>query len=165
MCCECNDLVFNKTLVKDLSRKQFFDLKISSSSFTTSLIFSFVIATKKSAKHRMCSCSCFHQQHSAIKIKITSLKNVIFLSLDFNQNTRSVVKQTLLVRKVWGSITGTVKSAQCRQRLATAQTFLQSCIAQALSHGDGPRYSLHASAQCREYNEDLIFFRIIVPLR
>ena len=26
----------------------------------------------------------------------------------------------------------------------------------ALSAGDGPRYSLHASARCREYNEDLI---------
>ena len=29
---------------------------------------------------------------------------------------------------------------QCRQRLATAATFLLSCEAQALSHGDGPRH-------------------------
>ena len=30
-------------------------------------------------------------------------------------------------------------------------------IAQALNRGDGPRYSLHASASYRECNEDLIF--------
>ena len=51
-------------------------------------------------------------------------------------------------------------STQCRQRLATAATFLRNCVAycvaQALSRGDGPRYSLHASAYEREYNEDLI---------
>ena len=45
---------------------------------------------------------------------------------------------------------------QCRQRLATAATFLRSCVAQALSRGDGPRHSLHASAYKREHNEDLI---------
>ena len=55
----------------------------------------------------------------------------------------SVAKRTLSVREVWGSIPGPVKSAQCRQRLATAATFLRSCVAQALSRGDGPRYSLH----------------------
>ena len=54
----------------------------------------------------------------------------------------SVVKRTLSVREVWGSIPGPVKSAQCRQRLATAATFLRSCVAQALSRGDGPRNSL-----------------------
>ena len=30
--------------------------------------------------------------------------------------------------------------------VATAATFLWSCAAQALSRGDGPRHSLHASA-------------------
>ena len=34
---------------------------------------------------------------------------------------------------------------QCRQRLAIAETFLRSCVAQALSRGDGPRHSLHAT--------------------
>ena len=58
----------------------------------------------------------------------------------------SVAKRTLSVREVWGSIPGPVKSAQCRQRLATVATFLRSCVAQALSRGDGPRNSLHASA-------------------
>ena len=67
-------------------------------------------------------------------------------------------KRTLSVREVWGSIPGPVKSAQCRQRLATVATFLRSCVAQALSRGDGPRNSLHASAYYGEYNEDLIFF-------
>ena len=60
---------------------------------------------------------------------------------------RSVAKRTLSVREVWGSIPGPVKSAQCRQRLATAAMFVRSCVAQALSRGgDGPRHSLHASA-------------------
>ena len=58
----------------------------------------------------------------------------------------SVAKRTLSVREVWGSIPGPVKSTQCRQRLATVATFLRSCVAQALSRGDGPRNSLHASA-------------------
>ena len=58
----------------------------------------------------------------------------------------SVAKRTLSVREVRGSIPGPVKSAQCRQRLATAATFLRSCATQALSRGDGPRNSLHASA-------------------
>ena len=60
------------------------------------------------------------------------------------------------MREVWGSIPGPVKSAQCRQRLATAATLLRSCVAQTLSRGDGPRHSLHASAYSSEYNEDLI---------
>ena len=65
----------------------------------------------------------------------------------------SVAKRTLLVQEVWGSIPGPVKSTQCRQRLATVETFLRSCVAQALSRGDGPRNSLHASAKYGEYNE------------
>ena len=48
----------------------------------------------------------------------------------------SVVKRTLSVREVWGSIPGPAKSTQCRQRLATVATFLRSCVAQALSRGD-----------------------------
>ena len=58
----------------------------------------------------------------------------------------TVAKRTLSVREVWGSIPGPVKSTQCRQRFATVATFLRSCVAQALSRGDGPRNSLHASA-------------------
>ena len=58
----------------------------------------------------------------------------------------SVAKRTLSVREVWGLIPGPVKSTQCRQRLATVATFLRSCVAQALSRGNGPRNSLHASA-------------------
>ena len=58
----------------------------------------------------------------------------------------SVAKRTLSVREVWGSIPGPVKSTQCRQRLAIVATLLRSCVAQALSRGDGPRNSLHASA-------------------
>ena len=61
------------------------------------------------------------------------------------------------MRKVWGLNTGSVKSAQCHQRLATAATFFRSCVAQSLSRGDGPRHSIHALANYREYNEDLIF--------
>ena len=56
----------------------------------------------------------------------------------------SVAKRTLSVREVWGSDPGPIKSAQCRQRLATAATFLRNCVSQALSRGDGPCNSLHA---------------------
>ena len=77
-----------------------------------------------------------------------------------NQPISSVAKRTLSVREVLGSIPGPVKSAQCRQRLATAATLLRSCVAQALGHGDGPRHSLHASAYYRKYNEDLIWILI-----
>ena len=43
------------------------------------------------------------------------------------------------------------------ERLATAAFFLQSCVAQAVTRGDGPRHSLHASVYYHEYNEGLIF--------
>ena len=58
----------------------------------------------------------------------------------------SVAKRTLSVRKVWASISGSVIPSQCRQRLAIVATFVRSCVAQALSRGDGHRHSLHASA-------------------
>ena len=75
------------------------------------------------------------------------VKVIIFVLYAFNSPAvSSVAKRTLSVREVWGSIPGPVKSAQCRQRLATVATFLRSCVAQALSRGDGPRNSLHASA-------------------
>ena len=43
-------------------------------------------------------------------------------------------------------IPGRSNLTQCRQRFASAVTFLWSSVAQALSRGDGPRYSLHALA-------------------
>ena len=53
-----------------------------------------------------------------------------------------LAKHTLSMREVWGSIPEPVQLTQRRQRLATAATFLRSCVAQALSRGDGPRHSL-----------------------
>ena len=47
---------------------------------------------------------------------------------------------------VWGSIPGSIKSAQCRQRLAIDATFLRSCVAQALSRRNEPSQPFHASA-------------------
>ena len=73
-----------------------------------------------------------------------------------NRPVSSVAKRTLSQQEVWDSTPRSVKSAQCRQRLATAAMFLRSCVAQALSRGDKPRHSLHASAYYREYKEDLI---------
>ena len=46
---------------------------------------------------------------------------------------------------------------QCRQRFATAATFLRSCGAQVLSRGDEPHHSLLASAKYRKCNKELIF--------
>ena len=62
----------------------------------------------------------------------------------------AVVQQSVItvvitsVREVLGSIPSPSNRSQCHQRLATAATFLWSCVAQALSCGDGPttRYSL-----------------------
>ena len=36
---------------------------------------------------------------------------------------------TLSMREIWSSNPGSVKSTQCRQRLATTATFLRSCVA------------------------------------
>ena len=47
------------------------------------------------------------------------------------------------------------------QRLVTVAVFLGSCVASALSHGDGLHHSLHSSAYYHDYNKDLIFDLII----
>ena len=41
---------------------------------------------------------------------------------------------------------GRSNQIQCRQRLATAELFVRSCVAQALCREDWPRHSSHASA-------------------
>ena len=74
-------------------------------------------------------------------------------------SSRSIVKRLLSVREVWVRIPGLSNRAQCCQWLTTAATFFRSCVAQALSYGDGPRRSLHSSASYREYNDDLIFLK------
>ena len=53
---------------------------------------------------------------------------------------------------------GRMIQIQRRQRLATAVTFLRSCVAQTLSRGDGPCQCplVTRFGVCREYNEDLI---------
>ena len=71
-------------------------------------------------------------------------------------NTSVLFCDTQSVREVRDSNPGSVKSAQCRQLLATAAMFLRSRVAQALSRGDGPHNSLHTLAKCREYDEDKI---------
>ena len=53
---------------------------------------------------------------------------------------------------------GRSNRTQSRQPSAIAAMFLRSCVAQALSCGDGPRHCFHDLAQHREYNENLIFF-------
>ena len=83
---------------------------------------------------------------------------VLFYLHEFYKNrpVSLVAKHTLSEREVRGWTTRPVKSAQCRQLLATAAMFLRSCVAQALSRGDEPRHLLHASAYYREYSKDLI---------
>ena len=48
---------------------------------------------------------------------------------------------------------------------ATVATFLWNCIAQALSRGDGPRPSIHASAQYRECNDDFFVLSLLCTTR
>ena len=62
----------------------------------------------------------------------------------FCRSVISVVKHTLSVREVWGSTTGQVESAQCRQWFYTATTFLGSCVARRKASEMSPaaRYTL-----------------------
>ena len=50
-----------------------------------------------------------------------------------HQPVSSVVKRTLSMREVWGSISGPVKSALCCQWLANVETLLRSCVVWVLS--------------------------------
>ena len=70
------------------------------------------------------------------------------LSMVANRPVSSIITHTLSVQEVWGSIPGSVKSAQCRQQLAIVATFLWSCVAQTPSRGYGPatRYKLRRNA-------------------
>ena len=45
-----------------------------------------------------------------------------------NRPVSSVTKRSLSERKVWGATPRPVKSAQCRQRLATAATFFGAAV-------------------------------------
>ena len=65
-----------------------------------------------------------------------------------------MVKRSLSAQKRLDLIHGPVKLDTKTIELATAATFLRSCVAQALSRGDGPRYSSLDSA----YYRDLIDF-------
>ena len=69
------------------------------------------------------------------------------------------------MRQVVGSIPGPCNQILYGQRLVTTATFLQSCAAQALSRGDGPHHSLHASPHYHGYNEDLISFNLVYVLQ
>ena len=74
-----------------------------------------------------------------------------------NRPVSSVVKCTRSRCKRYGvRLPGRSNRAQCRQRSATAVTFLRRCLAQAPSRGVA-RHSLRASTYRRKYNEDLIF--------
>ena len=64
--------------------------------------------------------------------------------------------------EVWARFdSGRLNRRRCRQRLATAAMFLQSCVAQELSRGDDPAssYKLRRNAG-GVYNENLTIFLI-----
>ena len=75
-----------------------------------------------------------------------------------------VVTTSLSMREVWGSRPGPVKSDTVSLRTRHRGVFfeLRSCVAWALSGGNGPRYLLHALAEYREYNDGLIFLDFIL---
>ena len=70
---------------------------------------------------------------------------------NLNRSLAQRLKTLLWEGKVCGSISGPLMVGHS---VANAATFLRSCVAQAQSHGDGPRHPLRASAYYREYNED-----------
>ena len=88
-----------------------------------------------------------------------TLSQMLFSRLDL------VVTTSLLVREVWGSRPGPVKSdivsPGTRHHGCFLRTLKLNCL-MALSGENGPRYSLHALAEYREYNEGLIFLDCIV---
>ena len=69
---------------------------------------------------------------------------IYFDNFSTNQSViTQLLKMSLTMRKIWGSIPRPVESAShCSQRLAIAATCLQSFVAQALNRGVGPRHSL-----------------------
>ena len=54
-----------------------------------------------------------------------------------NQKIGLLIKTSLSLRQVWASVLCRLYPTQCRLRPATAAMFLRSCVAQALSRGDG----------------------------
>ena len=76
-----------------------------------------------SDERRKCSCDFEKQYWPFVCLFIL----IVFVCT--HQPVSSVVKHTLYVGEVWGSISEPVKSAQCRQRFATAASFLRSCVA------------------------------------
>ena len=65
----------------------------------------------------------------------------------FNKGTVPgvAIKTSLSAGEVMGSIPGQPNRTQYCQRLATTAMFLRGCVAQAISRGDRPCHSLHAS--------------------
>ena len=83
-------------------------------------------------------------------LKNSKLIKYRFISDEWGFAPRS--NKSLLMRKVWSSIFWPVKSDTQHQRLATAATFLRSCVAQVLSHGDEirTRFDVIARVYCNE---------------
>ena len=70
------------------------------------------------------------------------LNNARISSKKFKTAHSSVAKRTSSKREVWeGFDSQPVKSAQCRQRLATVATFPRSYVTQTLSRRDATRYT------------------------
>ena len=78
--------------------------------------------------------------------------------MPLDADSKPAGERNATVAEILSSLPGPVKSAQCGQRLATAAMFLQSCVIQALSRGDGPAtlYALRRNASSGEHHEDLI---------
>ena len=85
--------------------------------------------------------------------------------LTFNLLDSSVIKALLSVREVLRSNTGSVTSdtvwPTARHRCVVSSIYVQ----QALSRDDGPRHSLHASAQSRNFDLLLQIVEGTSPLR
>ena len=87
-------------------------------------------------------------------------RQLIFFVLTGHRSFSSVASQIVISAGGLGlnSLAGQIGTVS--QWLATVAAFLRSCVAQALSRGDGPRHSSHAFAQYRDYNENLIFYSL-----
>ena len=70
--------------------------------------------------------------------------NRLYSSLIYSHIFCSAIVKDIAVRA--GCLGFDSLAGQIGHGVASATTFLRSCAAQALSHGDGLRYSSHASA-------------------
>ena len=99
-------------------------------------------------KEKSESCETMQKTLTKYQVKFKEVQGILKVrNQDKNWLISSLVKILLSVREVLGSISGPVKLNTMSPMVRHLCDVLLSFAAQAVSRGDGPRHSLHASAQ------------------